>query len=108
MNLEIQGIGFTPNQKLRCLIEKRANKLANRYTWIISGIAILKVENEDKGNDKKVEIKIEIPGNDLFAKANRNEFPQAIDEAMEAIHRQLKKFKERDLIKPRTNPIKTL
>jgi len=103
MKLEIQAVGFRAGQKLKQLIEKRLTKYTERYPWILGGKVILKIENASDGKNKEVEVKLKIPGNYLFAKSIEDEFSQAIDKVIEAIRRQLKKFKERDLIKPRTN-----
>ena len=62
----------------------------------------------DDMRNKEVEVRLVIPGNDLFSRACESQFEAAADRAIEAISRQLEKFKERDLFKPRVNPLKPI
>jgi putative sigma-54 modulation protein len=43
--------------------------------------------------NKTVEIKLNIPGNQLFAKEEAKSFEEATDQATEALRRQLRKLK---------------
>ncbi|MEM8969822.1 MAG: HPF/RaiA family ribosome-associated protein, partial [Bacteroidota bacterium] len=42
-----------------------------------------------------VEIKLNIPGNQLFAKEQSESFEAATDQAVDALRRQLRKYKEK-------------
>jgi putative sigma-54 modulation protein len=44
-----------------------------------------------------VEVKLNIPGNQLFAKEKSDSFEAAIDSATEALRRQIKKIKEKQM-----------
>jgi putative sigma-54 modulation protein len=52
------------------------------------------VKKESKEN-KMVEIKLNIPGTQLFAKEHSDSFEAAADLAVEALRRQIKKYKEK-------------
>ncbi len=49
----------------------------------------------DQYLEKIAEIKLLVPGNDLFAKRQCKTFEEATDQAVEALRRQLKKKKEK-------------
>lgn len=97
MKLQIHSIHFDADQKLVDFIQKRADKLETFYDRIIDGEVFLRLDNSDSKNNKLIEVKINIPGNQLFAKEQSKSFEAATDEAMEAMRRQLKKVKEKQL-----------
>ena len=73
------------------------DKLETFYDRIVDGEVILKVEKEDKRENKFVELKLNIPGKQLFAKEHSKSFEAAVDSGVEALRRQLKKSKEKML-----------
>lgn len=97
MKLQMHSIHFDADQKLVDFIQKKADKLDQYYDRIIDGEVIMKVENDDERENKLLEIKLNIPGSQLFAKEKSKSFEAAADEAVEALRRQLKKHKEKQL-----------
>lgn len=95
VNLKITSVHFDADQKLIEFIQNKVNKLGNVYDKIIDGEVILKVENSHDTENKVAEIKLLIPGNDIFAKKQCKSFEEATDTAVEALRRQLKKRKEK-------------
>ena len=61
---------------------------------MVDGEVFLRLTNEGVEN-KTVEIKLKVPGNQLFAKEQAKSFEEATDLATEALRTQLKKFKTR-------------
>ncbi|MDF2454876.1 MAG: hypothetical protein K0R51_869 [Cytophagaceae bacterium] len=95
MKLQIQSIHFDADVKLIDFIQKKLDKLDTFYDRIISGEVFLKLEkNEEKAN-KVVNVKLNIPGNDLVVKEQAASFEEAIDMAYENLKRQLQKTKEK-------------
>ena len=45
-------------------------------------------------DNKVAEVKLEIPGNDIFAKKKAKSFEEATDESVEAIRKQIVKYKD--------------
>ena len=80
------------------VIKKKLNKLETFYDRIIDGEVFLKIENDESRINKIIEIKLNIPGNQLFAKERARSFEIGADEATEALRRQIKKFKEKQII----------
>lgn len=95
MKLQMQSIHFDADNKLVEFIQRKANKLDTFYDRIIDGEVILKLNKDDSNENKIVEIKLNIPGSQLFAKEKSKTFEAATDEAVEALRRQIKKHKEK-------------
>lgn len=95
MKLQMHSIHFDADQKLVDFIQKKADKLDTFFDRIIDGEVFMKLDKDDANENKKIEIKLNIPGNQLFAKEKAQSFEAATDEAVEALRRQLKKHKEK-------------
>lgn len=94
MRVQVQSIHFDADQKLIDFIQLRLDKLDTFYDRMVDAEVFLRINNEGIDN-KTVEIKIAVPGGNLFAKEQARTFEAAVDEATEALRRQLKKFKEK-------------
>lgn len=90
----MHSIHFDADTKLLDFIQKKTDKLNTFYDRIIDGEVFMRLEKNDVEN-KVVEIKLNIPGSQLFAKEQSRSFEAATDLAVEALRRQLKKFKEK-------------
>lgn len=95
MKLQTQTVHVDPAPELIDFIQRKVDKLETFYDRIIDGEVFLKLENGEAIEDKIVEIKINIPGNQLFAKEQAESFEAAADTAVDALRRQLKKHKEK-------------
>ena len=95
VNLKITSVHFDADKKLLEFIQEKVDKLGQFYDKIIDGDVILKVDNNPTGENKVAEIKLSVPGNDIFAKKQCKTFEEATDLAVEALRRQLKKHKEK-------------
>jgi len=95
MNIKIQSLHFDADRKLEDFVESKVSKLVNRHEDVLSADIVLKLENTQDPENKIAEIKLEIPGNDIFAKKQSKSFEEATDIALEAVKRQLKKYKEK-------------
>jgi putative sigma-54 modulation protein len=92
-----RSIHFNADEKLINFIEEKIDKLTNLSDNIIEAEVYLRLEKDSNTENKMVEIKLGIPGNDLFAKKNSRSFEEAVDSTVEALRRQLKKRKEKVL-----------
>ena len=61
---------------------------------MVDGEVFLRLNNTGVEN-KTVEIKVKVPGSQLFAKEHARSFEAATDLATEALRNQIKKYKER-------------
>jgi putative sigma-54 modulation protein len=98
MKLQMQSVHFDADVKLTDFIQKKADKLETFYDRIIDGEVIMRLEPDDNRENKLIEIKLNIPGEQLFAEKRAGSFEAATDEAVEALRRQLKKHKEKHFV----------
>ncbi|MEQ8424221.1 MAG: ribosome-associated translation inhibitor RaiA [Cyclobacteriaceae bacterium] len=92
MKLQVHSIHFDADQKLIDFIQRKVDKLETFYDRMVDGEVFLRVNNEGVDN-KTVEIKLKVPGSQLFAKEQAASFEAATDLATEALRKQLRKFK---------------
>ncbi len=92
MKLQVHSIHFDADRKLINFIQKKIDKLETFYDRLVDGEVFLRLNNEGIEN-KTVEIKVRVPGNQLFAIEKARSFEAAADLAADALCMQLKKFK---------------
>jgi putative sigma-54 modulation protein len=95
MDIQIQSIHFDADRKLINFIEEKVGKLTHFYDGIIRSEIFLRLDKSDSSTNKVAEIKINVPGSDLYVKRQCRTFEEAIDTGVEAISRQVKKHKEK-------------
>lgn len=95
MNIKINSVKFSAAKKLETFVETKVRKLEQFYDDIISAEIFLKLENTQEVENKIAEIKLDIPGNELFVKKQSKTFEEAVDSAIEALKRQITKVKEK-------------
>ena len=95
MDIKIQSLRFDADAKLLDFVEGKVNKLEQYFDNIIGAEVILRLDKSEDSGNKVADIKILIPGNDLFSKKQAKSFEEATDMATEALRRQLKKTKEK-------------
>ena len=94
MRLQVHSIHFDADRKLIDFIQQRVDKLETFYDRLVEGEVFLRLNNEGIEN-KTVEIKLVVPGKNLFAKEQARTFEAAADLATNALRNQLKKLKTR-------------
>jgi putative sigma-54 modulation protein len=95
MNVKIQSIKFDADQKLIEYINGKLSKVQRFYDGIIGAEVFLKVEKVQEIENKSVEVKLLIPGNDLFVQRQARKFEEGVDECIDVLKRQVKKHKEK-------------
>lgn len=95
MKANFQSVNFTADGKLLSFIQRRLDKLKQYHNRIISSEVFLKVENNHGKENKLVEIRMHVPGQELVAKKQGKSFEEAADLGSEALRRQLRKHKEK-------------
>ena len=95
MKIQIHSIHFDADKKLIDLVTKKVEKLNHFFDQIIGSEVFMKIDKASTAENKVVEIKLNVPGNDLFVKRQCQSFEEATDECTEALKQQLKKRKEK-------------
>lgn len=93
MNIKINSLRFSPTNKLESFVEGKIKKLGQFYDEIIEAEVFLKLENTQNLENKVAEIRLEIPGNELFAKKQSKSFEESTDNAIDAIKKQMTRYK---------------
>ena len=93
MQVNVHSIQFKADTKLIDFIESRLNKLQQFHDKMVGAEVYLRIDkNHDLGN-KIAEIKINVPGKELFAKRQSGSFEESTDLVIEALRRQIHKVK---------------
>lgn len=95
MDIKVHSLRFDADGRLINFVESKVGKLDQYYDNIIGAEVTLRIDNSDDSENKVADIKILIPGSELFSKRQAKSFEEATDLATEALRRQLKKTKEK-------------
>ncbi|MCH2199337.1 MAG: ribosome-associated translation inhibitor RaiA [Flavobacteriales bacterium] len=95
MQVQVHSIHFDADQKLITFINEKLQKLTTFHDQIIGGEVFLRLEKSDVNENKVAEIKLHVPGKDLFAKRQCRTFEEATDDAVEALRRQIRKQRDK-------------
>ena len=95
MKVNTQSVNFTADIKLIDFVQKRMDKLDNFYDKIIHSDVFLKVENTSAKENKIVEVKVAVPGDEFMVKKQCKTFEEGIDIAANSLERVLVKRKEK-------------
>tara|TARA_B100000427_G_scaffold201640_1_gene167556 strand:- start:331 stop:615 length:285 start_codon:yes stop_codon:yes gene_type:complete len=91
MDVQIHSIHFDADKDLLDFIRAKMNKLITFNDSIISADVFLRIEKNAEQENKLVDIKVHVPGKELFAKRHSTSFEAAVDEVVEALRRQVVK-----------------
>ncbi len=95
MDIKIQSIHFDADQKLLDFIRDKVSRLDSIHDGIIGAEVILRLDKSSDTENKVGEIKLLVPGTDLFVKKQCKTFEEAIDSGVEAMRKQAMKHKEK-------------
>lgn len=95
MDIKIHSIHFDADKKLIDFINGKVKKLIQFYDNIIGVEVFLRLEKDQNDENKIAEIRLDIPGSDIFAKKKTKSFEESVDNSIDAIKRQITKHKEK-------------
>lgn len=92
VRLDIQSVGFTPDADLEASVLDALTKLRRFYKGDLATAEVyMKLEPNQRSNDKHVGIKYGVPGNDVFADDNGDNWYTLLNNVATKLHRQLDK-----------------
>jgi ribosomal subunit interface protein len=94
MQVNINSVHFKADGKLEDFIREKVQKVAKFHDGIIGSDVTLKVVNTDKPENKAVEIRLKVKGNDLISSKQGKTFEGAADLAITALRNQAKKTRK--------------
>lgn len=94
MDIIIQSLGFKAGEGLESYIREKLGKLTPNDHIVRANVTLFLGPDRATPNTY-CEIRLEVPGNDLFIKENSPEFEQSVDEAVNKLQGMLRKSKEK-------------
>lgn len=95
MKVNVHAVNFSVDRKLTNFVQDRMDKLEKYYDKVVSSDVFLKVEKTSDKENKMVEVKINVPGDDFVVKKQCKTFEEAVDQSAESLERLLQKRKEK-------------
>ncbi|MFM7310646.1 MAG: ribosome hibernation-promoting factor, HPF/YfiA family [Flavobacteriales bacterium] len=95
MQIQVQSIHFDADVKLIQFIEEKLQKLTTFHDRIIRGEVFLRLDKSGDQENKIAEIRLSIPGRELFAKKQCKSFEEATDNVVDALRRQISKSRDK-------------
>lgn len=93
MKVMINSVHFKADQKLEEFITQKVEKVCAKYAEVISAEVSLKLDNTDTPENKIADVRLVLKGEDLFASKQSKTFEESIDTAVDALKKQLEKYK---------------
>ncbi|MEQ8415557.1 MAG: HPF/RaiA family ribosome-associated protein [Imperialibacter sp.] len=94
MKTIIETPNFNVKDSLTEFVKLNVEKLEIISDKIVESRVFLKLDKFDNKENKVCEIKVSLPGNDLFASKHADSFEEAVVLTVEAIKHQLKRWKD--------------
>ncbi|WP_395046746.1 ribosome hibernation-promoting factor, HPF/YfiA family [Flavobacterium sp.] len=95
MKVNVHAVNFNVDKKLVDFVEERIVKLEKFYDKIVSYDVFLKVEKTSDKENKMVEVKVIVPGDEFIVKKQCKTFEEGVELASESLERLLLKRKEK-------------
>jgi putative sigma-54 modulation protein len=95
MKVNVNAVNFAADRKLVDFTQLRMDKLDKYYDKIVSSDVFFKVENTSDKENKIVEVKVHVPGDEFLVKKKCKTFEGALELAAESLERQLLKRKDK-------------
>ncbi|HVX25969.1 MAG TPA: HPF/RaiA family ribosome-associated protein [Parafilimonas sp.] len=101
MDIIIQHLGFETSETLDRFVREKVNTL--KSDKIVRANVTMYLASEGNPENQVCEIRLEIPGNDLFVKKGAAHFEAAINECVDILQTQLKKNHDKNINRRHAN-----
>lgn len=95
MEVNIQSLKFDADKQLVAFIEDKMEKLERFVENVIAADVFLKIDKNDETKNKVATIRLTLGGGELIAERQAKTFEEAVDLSIDAIKKQVDKFKEK-------------
>ena len=95
MNVKIQSVKFDADRKLVDFIQGKMDKMDRFVENALGAVVTLRIDKDDEQGNKVAGVKIEVAGGELLAERRCKTFEEAIDLCLDAIKKQIDKYKEK-------------
>lgn len=93
MKIDIQTLSFHANDKLIDFAEDKLKKLGQHSEKIMEAQMTLRIDRSGNRHNKYCQIRLVIPGYDLFASKQCQSFEEAILKTCEALKQQMSRWR---------------
>jgi ribosomal subunit interface protein len=93
MKWDFQTVGFNAKDELVDFTREKTEGLLKYYDQIVGAEVYLKLVHDDKNNTKTAEIKLNIPGNDIYADSQTDSFEKSVNESIDKLKSQIRTLK---------------
>jgi len=94
MKIIIQTPDFKADQKLIDLVNEKIEKLSRFSDQILESHVTMKLDKSDTNDNKIVDVRLAVPGHDLFASRQTKSFEESLAKVIEALKSQIETWKE--------------
>lgn len=95
MTINVQIVNFNAKEGLEEYVEKKLSKMEQFYDKIIAAHVTLKVGNVSEKENKFVDIRLEVPGDDIVVKKSGQSFEEGVDLAVDTLRKLVIRKKEK-------------
>ncbi len=95
MTINLQTVNFNAKDGLEEYVERKLSKLEQYYDKIIAVQVAMRVENISEKENKFVDIKLEVPGDDIMVKKSGQSFEECIDLSVDTLKKLIIRKKEK-------------
>jgi putative sigma-54 modulation protein len=95
MTINLQTVNFNAKPGLEEYVENKLSKLEQFYDKIIAVQVSMRVENISEKENKFVDIKLEVPGDDIVVKKSGQSFEECIDLSVDTLKKLIIRKKEK-------------
>jgi putative sigma-54 modulation protein len=95
MRVQIQAVNFNIDKDLNDLINNKVKGLLKFYDNIVEAQVYLKVQKTSQKENKDLEIRLGIPGDDPVVKKTESTFELALNQSIAVLKKTLIKIKEK-------------
>ena len=93
MEIKVHSVHFSADRKLVDYVNDKVNKLDLFFDNIVAGEVFLRLDKTSEKENKISEVKLLVPGKELFAKKQCKTFEEAVALSVEALRKQVEKQK---------------
>jgi ribosome hibernation promoting factor len=101
MDIIIQSLGFQKSESLDSFIREKVNAL--KSDTIVRANVALYMASAGNPENQVCEIRLEIPGNDLFVKKGTVHFETSVTECVDVLQTQLRKNRDKNIDRRQAN-----
>ncbi len=95
MEAIFEFVQLTKSDRLEEFTQKKLEKLENKYNWIIRANIYFKHDENQKPNGYICEMRLSVPGPEIFAQSNEDSFESAVANTVKDLDRQCAKKKDK-------------